>query len=56
MFGYGLGISAHKKSEPLDLQGVPWCGKQDLNQTQGVNSGQSCIIVTNIGTKSGNIR
>ena len=37
MFGYGLGISAHKKSELLDFQGVPWCGKQDLKRPRAIN-------------------
>jgi len=52
--GWGWGGRPPKRSRTLEKSRVLWCGKQDLNPVEGVNSEQSCIIMANIKTKNDN--
>ena len=36
-WGSNGGQRFQKEAEPLDFQGVPWCGKQDLKRPRAIN-------------------
>lgn len=59
MIGYRLGkvwvFPRIKKSETLENQGFPWCGKQDLKSEAAVNNASFCIIWYKVGIESDKI-
>lgn len=43
------------RRKPLENQGVPWCGKQDLKSEAAVNNASFCIIWYKVGIESDKI-